>query len=82
MTNNSTAIAKQEPQTLKTLLREPVYTKRFEEILGTRSAQFVSSVLSVGSSLGADCDPTSIIASAMTAATLDLPVDKISGLHG
>jgi recombination protein RecT len=78
MTSN-TAVAKREPQTLKTMLRHPLYTKRFEEILGKRSAQFVSSVLSVGSSLGSDCDPSSIIASAMTAATLDLPVDKNLG---
>lgn len=79
MTANSTAIARKEPQTLKTLLRDPIWQKRFEEILGARSAQFVSSVLSVGGSLGADCEPTSIIASAMTAATLDLPVDKNLG---
>jgi recombination protein RecT len=64
---------------LKSLLRDPVYQDRFKEILGARAAQFVSSVLSVGSSLGSDCEPTSIIASAMTAATLDLPVDKNLG---
>lgn len=79
MTNNNTAVARQQPQTLKSLLRDPVYQDRFKEILGARAAQFVSSVLSVGSSLGSDCEPTSIIASAMTAATLDLPVDKNLG---
>jgi recombination protein RecT len=79
MTSTNTGVARKEPQTLKSMLRDPLYTKRFEEILGKRSAQFVSSVLSVGNSLGPDCDPTSIIASAMTAATLDLPVDKNLG---
>lgn len=71
--------AKQEHVTLKSLLKDSLYQKRFEEILGKRAPQFVSSVLSVGGSLGADCEPTSIIASAMTAATLDLPVDKNLG---
>jgi len=65
--------------TLKSLINSPQYQNRFKEVLGTRAPQFVSSVLSVGGLLGADCDPTSIIASAMTAATLDLPVDKNLG---
>lgn len=67
------------PATLKSMLKDSIYQKRFEEILGKRAPQFVSSVLSVGISLGHDCEPTSIIASAMTAATLDLPVDKNLG---
>lgn len=78
---NDAAITNQQTQavTLKSMLKDPLYQKRFQEILGARSAQFVSSVLSVGGSLGTDCEPTSIIASAMTAATLDLPVDKNLG---
>jgi recombination protein RecT len=72
-------VARRQPQTLKSILRDEGYQNRFKELLGARSAQFVSSVLSVGTSLGADCDPNSIIASAMTAATLDLPVDKNLG---
>ncbi len=65
--------------TLKALLSAPEYQDRFREILGNRAPQFVSSVLSVGSSLGPDCDARSIVASAMTAATLDLPVDRNLG---
>ena len=76
----STAIEKAPSDgSLKSLLQNEFYAKRFKEILGARSAQFVSSVLSVGGALGSDCEPTSIIASAMTAATLDLPVDKNLG---
>lgn len=76
---NDASVARRQPQTLKSILRDEGYQNRFRELLGARSAQFVSSVLSVGTSLGADCDPNSIIASAMTAATLDLPVDKNLG---
>lgn len=68
-----------EPTTLRGLLESPAYKGRFEEILGKRTPQFVSSVLSVGNTLGADCDPRSIVTAAMTAATLDLPVDKNLG---
>jgi len=79
--SDSKALTQAPPSdgSLKSLLQNPFYEKRFKELLGARSAQFVSSVLSVGNSLGADCEPTSIITSAMTAATLDLPVDKNLG---
>lgn len=77
---SNTAIQRQDqPRTLKAILQEPGYLHRFEEILGKRTPQFVSSVLSVGNSLGPNCDPMSIVTSAMTAATLDLPVDKNLG---
>lgn len=79
MTQTAALQRQQQPQTLKNLLHDPLYQKRFEELLGKRSAQFVSSVLSVGMTLGHDCEPVSIITSAMTAATLDLPVDKNLG---
>lgn len=79
MTQTAALQKQQPPASLKSLLKDSIWQKRFEEILGKRAPQFVSSVLSVGSSLGSNCEPTSIIAAAMTAATLDLPVDKNLG---
>lgn len=79
MTQQGQAIQRQQPQSLKALLESPSYLKRFEEILGKRTPQFVSSLLSVGTALGSNTEPKSIITAAMTAATLDLPIDKNLG---
>lgn len=65
-------------ETLASLLRHPNYANRFKEVLGDRAGQFVSSVLSVGATMK-DVDPPSIIASAMIAASLDLPINKNLG---
>lgn len=65
-------------QTLSDLLKAPAYAQRFREVLGERSPQFITSVLSVGSTMP-DVDPKSIIASAMNAAALNLPVNKSLG---
>ena len=63
----------------KLMCREDV-KNRFEEILGEKSAGFISSVINVAKEPGLmDADPNSILASAVVAATLDLPVDKNLG---
>lgn len=64
--------------TLSDLLKAPVYAQRFKEVLKDRAEQFISSVLSVGNTMP-DVEPKSIIASAMNAAALDLPVNKSLG---
>jgi recombination protein RecT len=75
----STALATtQQNETLASLLRQPNYANRFKEVLGERAGQFISSVLSVGATMK-DVEPTSIISSAMIAASLDLPVNKNLG---
>jgi recombination protein RecT len=75
----STALATtQQNETLASLLRQPNYANRFKEVLGDRAGQFISSVLSVGATMK-DVEPTSIISSAMIAASLDLPVNKNLG---
>lgn len=61
------------------LLRLPQYSDRFKEVLKDRAPQFISSLIQVGRTLGADCDSKSIIASAMTAAALDLPINASLG---
>lgn len=70
----------QEVATVKSLLRREDYQSRFKEILGQRAAQFSASVVNISRDKNiAECDPASVIAAAIVAATLDLPVDKNLG---
>lgn len=66
---------------LKALLASESVKKRFDEILGKRAPQFMSSVINlVNSDTNLQkCDPMSVISAAMVAATLDLPIDKNLG---
>lgn len=56
--------------------------KRFEEILGARAAGFISSVISATQTNKqlAECDPNSVLAAAVIAATLDLPINPNLGM--
>jgi recombination protein RecT len=70
----------ERPTTVKDYLALPDYKLRFQEVLGQRAPQFMSALVSLaGQSHLANCDPKSIIASAMVAATLDLPIEKSLG---
>jgi len=64
--------------TIKQLMNSENVKKRFEEVLGKRAPQFMTSVINlVNSDTNLQkCDQMSVIASAMVAASLDLPVDK------
>lgn len=73
------AIQKGGTSGLKAILAQPAFNKRFEEILGKRAPQFVASIIGVAASLPQDTEPTSIVTSAMVAATLDLPINKDLG---
>lgn len=66
---------------LKTLLSTPTMQKRFEEVLKAKAPQFTSSILNLvnGDANLKKCEPTSVIMSAMVAATLDLPIDRNLG---
>lgn len=68
-------------KSLKGLLDTPKIAKRFEEVLGKRAPQYMSSILNLynGDTYLQKCDPTSVLASSMVAATMDLPVDKNLG---
>lgn len=70
-----------QPQvTVKGLLCNVDYKKRFEEILGKKAQGFMSSVINVAKTPSlADCEPTSIVSAAVVAATLDLPIDPNLG---
>ena len=66
---------------VKSLLNSPAIKKRFEEVLGKRAPQFMTSIINlVNSDINLQkCDPMSVIGSCMVAASLDLPVDKNLG---
>lgn len=66
---------------LKGLLNSDAIKRRFEEVLKQRAPQYMSSILNLVNSDAnlQNCEPISIIASCMVAATLDLPVDKNLG---
>jgi recombination protein RecT len=66
---------------VKSLLANVGYKKRFEEILGKKAAGFMSSLINLTNSDVnlSKADANSVIASAVVAATLDLPVDKNLG---
>lgn len=66
---------------LSVLIGTPQIKTRFQEVLGQKAPAFVSSILSACNSNPRlrDADPMSIIASAMIAATLDLPINSNLG---
>jgi recombination protein RecT len=66
---------------LKNLLNSDAIKRRFEEVLKQRAPQYMSSILNLvnGDPVIQNCEPMSIVASCMVAATLDLPVDKNLG---
>lgn len=67
--------------TVKGLLANVSYKKRFNEILGKKAVGFMSSIINLTNSDTnlTKCDANSVIASAVVAATLDLPIDKNLG---
>jgi recombination protein RecT len=66
---------------LKSLLNTPTMNKKFEQVLGKKAPQFMSSLLNIynGDIAIREAEPMSIVSSALVAATLDLPIDKNLG---
>lgn len=64
------------------LLKNPAIQKKFNDVLKDKSNSFTSSLISLVNSDGnlSDSEPMSIVASAMQAAQLDLPIEKQLGL--
>ncbi len=85
MTNvkENSDVAKTPPPkpTLVNLLSQEAVKKRFEEMLGKKSAGFISSIISAVKTNPAlaECDPNSVISAAVIAATLDLPIQNNLG---
>lgn len=67
--------------TIKQLMRAESVKQRFEETLGKKAPQFMTSVINlVNSDTNLQkCDQMSVVSSAMVAAALDLPIDKNLG---
>jgi len=66
---------------VKGFLAKPQVTEAFKKILGDRSSAFLTTVTQIAMSnrMLADADPLTIYGAAMTAATLDLPVNPNLG---
>lgn len=67
---------------IQSLVKTDGIRKRFEEVLGSRAPAFLSSIVSAYTmnSYLSECDPMSVISSAMIAATLDLPINPSLGM--
>lgn len=65
----------------KSLINREDVKKRFAEVLKDKAPQYISSIINLvnSDSKFINCEPMSIIASCMIAATLDLPIDKNLG---
>src|SRR3990167_220328 len=69
------------PMTIKNLFNREDVKKKFQEMLGNRASQFITSVLQIATSsdMLAKADPMSIYNAAAVAATLDLPLNNQLG---
>ena len=71
------------PGSVRDLLEMPEYRRRFEQVLGdkTKAAQFISSLATLVYAKKAlrECDPKTVIAAALQAAALDLPIQANLG---
>jgi len=78
---NSVAVAQQSVVTAKSLFARDEVKKKFEEMMGKRSASFITSVLQIVASnnLLAKAEPNSVYQAAAMAATLDLPLNNSLG---
>lgn len=70
-----------ETKTLQSLLSSETVKKRLDEILGKRASTFATSVMQIvkSNSLLSEAEPNSIVGAAMTAATINLPLNNNIG---
>lgn len=81
-TQNNSQELSATPTTAKMLFERPDVRKKFEEMMGKRSTQFITSVLQIVSSNKylKNANPNTVYMAAATAATLDLPLNNALGL--
>ena len=81
-TNNTNAVAAKAASGLGVMIGIKSVQERFEKMLGKKSAGFLSSLLTLvnNNNLLQKANPTSVLAAAATAASLDLPVNPSLGL--
>lgn len=71
---NSTQIPTQQVS-VSSITKNPAVTKRFSDVLGKKSPGFISSLVSLSKTRAlAIADPNTVVASALIAASLDLPI--------
>lgn len=70
-----------EPKNVVSLMQSPAIQSRIEFLLKDRAPQFIASVSSLINATPAlnACEPKSVLAACMTAAALDLPINKDLG---
>jgi len=79
--NENTQVAVARPQSVKDFLAVPAYKERFHEVLQKRAPQFMAAIVQTAAQPHLkDAEPRSIIAGAMVAATLDLPINQTLGM--
>jgi recombination protein RecT len=78
---NGSGMVTTQPNSLETLLKSVSIRSRFDDMLGKKSAGFISSILSVAnqSKMLKTADPITIISAAAVAASLDLPINPSLG---
>jgi recombination protein RecT len=81
MSNKSTILKKEEVNKLTTLLRKEQVINRIKEVVGKNAGVFTTSLIQIQKSnkLLIDAEPNSIVAAALTAATLNLPLNNNLG---
>ena len=73
--NNNTQVASQQQVSVSSITQNPAVAKRFSDILGKKSAGFISSLVSLSKTKAlAVAEPNTVVASALVAASLDLPI--------
>lgn len=71
---NNTQVAVQQVS-VSSITQKPAVAKRFSDILGKKSAGFISSLVSLSKTKALTvADPNTVVASALIAASLDLPI--------
>lgn len=75
--SNEVAIKGLNP--IQQYIKENNYHKQLNSMLGKRASQFIVSVNNAFEDYLKDCTPVSVMKSAMTAAALDLPIEKNLG---
>lgn len=77
----STQVTQQQPKGLKEILGQDNIKQRFNELLGKKAPGFISSLMQVtqSSNLLQNANPQTVLAAAVTAASLDLPINPNLG---
>lgn len=80
-TNNQELQKRSQPTSIKMVLSNESIQNRIKEVLGARAPQFCSSIVSLvnASDALATAEPHSVVAACMTAALLNLPINKDLG---